>query len=386
MSLTPADSSPAPAPAAADVPVPFAYAGGYAPRCGGIHALTRDGEGRVEARLVATLAGSPTWLHLTKDGRRLHALLEDGHELASFAVEPVSGGLTLLSRHATGGELPVHLCLDEVKHDSDGGSDGDRAFSARGHAWIAHYGDGTLRRAPVAADGALQAPDQLIAPRAGATPHAHMVRRHPRWPLMLASDLGQDLLRVWRIQEEAKAPVTDPVNDPVKAPVELEGLVLPAGSGPRHFVFHPHDDGQLYLLNEQANALDWLGLDASGTLTHRLRLSSLPVGFEGLNYASDLLIAPDGKRLLALNRLHDAVAVFDVDASGRPSWHGETWAQGSYPRSASFSPDGRELWVCLQRSHQICVFAIDGSSVDTGLPRFDGRFIAMPGAACVVFR
>jgi 6-phosphogluconolactonase len=354
--------------------LPFAYAGGYAPQCTGIHALVRDPEGRVQARLAAALPGSPTWLHLAEGGTRLHVLLEDGHELSSFDVNAQDGALTLLSRHATGGALPVHLAVD----------------AQAGHAWIAHYGDGTLRRAAIDPDGALQAPDHVVAPRVGTDrdeqelqqqqqqqqqqglqqAHAHMVRRHPRWPLMLGSDLGRDLLRVWRL-EGARAD-----------PVELDGLSLPRGSGPRHFVFHSRDDGQLYLLNEQANALDWLGLDEAGRLVHRLRLSSLPDGFQGLSYASDLLMAPDGRRLFALNRLHDAIAVFDLDAQGRPSWRGETWAQGSYPRSAAFSPDGRELWVSLQRSHQICVFRLDGDA----LPRFDGRFIAMPGAACVVFR
>ncbi|MDH0866364.1 beta-propeller fold lactonase family protein [Mitsuaria sp. GD03876] len=354
-------------PAATGAAAPFAYAGGYAPHCGGIHALTREVDGRVRARLAAPLDGSPTWLHLADGGRRLHALVEDGHALASFAVDPVDGALTPLSRQATGGTLPVHLAFDEVARQ----------------AWIAHYGDGSLRRAAVDDDGALRAPDLTIAPRPGPAPHAHMARLHPSWPLMLASDLGQDLLRVWRVDGAGAAPV------------ELEGLSLPAGSGPRHFVFHPRDAGQLYLLGEQANALDWLGLDASGRLVHRLRLSSLPAGFEGLNYASDLRIAPDGSRLFALNRLHDAIAVFDLDAQGRPSWRGEVWAQGSYPRSATLSPDGRQLWVCLQRSHQICVFELERGGVggsagsggaDGGLPRFDGQFIAMPGAACVVFR
>ncbi|WP_431287967.1 lactonase family protein [Roseateles chitinivorans] len=351
--------------------LPFAYAGGYAPQCEGVHALVRDADGRVHARLAAALPGSPTWLHLAEGGTRLHVLLEDGHELATLAVDTADGALTLLSRHATGGKLPVHLALDARASDAT-------SSEAERHAWIAHYGDGTLRRAVIGREGALQSPDRVIAPRIhaeavadpAAPAHAHMVRRHPRWPLMLASDLGRDLMRVWRLDASAADPV------------ELDGLTLPTGSGPRHFVFHPRDDGQVYLLNEQANALDWLGLDEAGRLTHRLRLSSLPPGFEGLSYASDLLIAPDGRRLFALNRLHDAIAVFDLDGQGRPSWRGETWAQGSYPRSATFSPDGRELWVSLQRSHQICVFRLDVEA----LPRFDGTFIAMPGAACVVFR
>lgn len=365
---------------------PFAFAGGYAPQCEGVHALYRDAHGRITARLAAELAGSPTWLHLSADGRCLQVLLEEAGALVSFAVDP-DGALSLIARHAVGA-LPVHLDLDPLSRE----------------AWIAHYGDGTLRRVPLTPTGEPGPVDLTIAPRAGAEPHAHMVRRHPRWPLLLASDLGQDLLRVWRLDAGGQAssvastaPASTPSHPSATTgqpiPVELTGLALPPGSGPRHFVFHPRDDRQLYLLNEQANALDWMGLDESGGLTHRARLSSLPAGFEGLSYASDLLVSPDGRRLFALNRLHDAIAVFDLDEQGRPTWAGEVWAQGSYPRSATFSPDGRELWVCLQRSHQVCVFALDpldASDKAAGrpapLPRFDGHFIAMPGAACVVFR
>ena len=99
-------------------------------------------------------------------------------------------------------------------------------------------------------------------------------------------------------------------------------------------------------------------------------------------------LAPDLLRRAATTLMSQSggivtnIAVFFVDARCRPTWAGEVWAQGSYPRSATFSPDGSQLWVCLQRSHQICVFELG----DEGVPRFGHQFIAMPGAACVVFR
>lgn len=339
--------------------VPFAYAGTYAPEGRGIYALVIGRDGGCQARLAVELPGSPSWLHLSGDGRVLHALLEERHEIVSFDVDSRSGVLTERGRCSTGGLHPVHLCESDAS------------------LWIAHYGDGALMRLSLD-QGLPRAIDaRRPAPVAAGPTHAHMVRRHPRRPWLVATDLGRDELRVWSSDVSAATPIGR--------------LMLPPGSGPRHFQWHPHDPAQLYLLNEQANALDWIVLDDEGRPALRERTSSLPDGFQGLSYASDLLVAPDARHLLGLNRLHDSIVVWRLEADGRPRRIGEVWARGSYPRSAAVSPDGRELWVCQQRSHQLCVFDLAPSEegdADAGaaLPRFSGRFVALPGAACVVWR
>lgn len=355
------------------------YAGGYGPKGEGLYGLYGSADGAVQARLMVRLAGSPSWLTLSPDGQCLYALLEEADALVSLAVDPLTGALTLLGRQAAAGSMPVQLSL------------------AADHAWVAHYGDGRVSRHPLLEDRQLGAADRVIEP-AGSDQsshppsHAHMVRPHPAWPLLLWTDLGRDGLCTERLPADRRsdgsradaAPPAhpSPSSDGTFAAGHRFTLPLPARSGPRHFVFYPHDPSLLYLLCEQANRLDTVRLDASGAATVLHSTSTLPDGFAGTSYASDLLIDAAGQRLFALNRLHDAIAVFELQADGSARWMGEVWAQGSYPRSAAWSADGRQLWVSLQHSDQIAVFDVPPQ----GLPQFTRRFIAMPGAACVVLR
>ncbi len=260
-------------------------------------------------------------------------------------------------------------------------------------AFVAHYGSAELAVLRRAADGQLSpvglhascersrpdecrpgparaamAPPGSFAISGHDAPHVHMGLSSPDGRFVLASDLGRDRLAVWPFNAESGA--LGPRQD----------LALSAGAGPRHFVFHPREAAQLYVINEEASTLAWLQMEPrTGQLTQRAELSSLPEGFAGTNFASDLLVAADGRFLYALNRLHDSIAVFALAADGRPRLLAHEWTRGSYPRSARFSPDGQFLYVCNQRSDHVAVFAVDAA---TGLPRFAGQYVAVPSPAC----
>lgn len=344
-----------------------AYIGAYAPEAEGIQRVLLDGTGPVPGSLRLGIANpnSPSWLQLSADGRRLYAVNEqadiDGHgggSVSSYAIEPgTEGGLRRLSCVASGGAGPVHLSLHP----------GGR------FAFVANYGSGHVAVLPLGADGSLGAPSQVVPPAGlagGAAPHAHMALAEPSGRFVLATDLGLNLLSCWRF-DAASGRLADP-----------QHLQLAPGSGPRHLAFHPRLAGQLYLLNEPSSTLQWLSLDAdSGRLALRASLSSLPTGFVGRSYASDLLLSPDGRHLYALNRLHDSIAIFVLEADGRPRWQSEVWAQGSYPRSFALDAAQQRLYVCNQRSDHIAVFERDGM---TGLLHFGGQFIATPNPACLV--
>ncbi|WP_197046931.1 lactonase family protein [Paucibacter sp. KBW04] len=350
----------------------LALIGGYAPEAQGIQSLrysideAQGGLGLLgPARLAAANAHSPSWLTLSPDGRRLYAVNE--HEnfegrrsgsISSYAIEAdAEAPLRHLSTVASGGAGPVHLSLHP----------GGR------HAFVANYGSGHIAVLPLAGDGRLAAASQIEAApgvAAGPAPHAHMALADPSGHFVLATDLGLNLLSCWRFDAASGRLLL------------AQRLQLAAGSGPRHLAFHPRLAGQLYLLNEQSSTLQWLSLDAdSGRLQPRASLSSLPPGFAGRSYASDLLLSRDGRQLYALNRLHDSIAIFALEADGRPRWQAEVWAQGSYPRSFAFDAAQRRLFVCNQRSDHVAVFERDAR--DGGL-RFGGQFIATPSPACIV--
>jgi 6-phosphogluconolactonase len=135
----------------------------------------------------------------------------------------------------------------------------------------------------------------------------------------------------------------------------------PAAS-PRHFVFSP-DARFVYLLNELDAAIDVLALDASaGTLRPLQTIASLPPGFAGKPWASDIHLTPDGRFLYSSERRSDTLAAFRVDAANGGLaliGHVPTEAQ---PRGFHVTPDGRFLIAAGQGSHRLALYAIDAGT------------------------
>nr|WP_316641254.1 lactonase family protein [uncultured Roseateles sp.] len=369
------------------MPIPFysrhAFVGVFGPLSQGIHAFTHDEHsGRLQAAGVSLHRHNPSWLSVSADGRTLYAVNEHaddegpGGSLSAYRIEAGSGALSPLNTVPSGGIRPVHMSLHP---------------GAR-HAFVAHYDSATVTVVGLAADGRLgdvlctrngtetgarlgpttaaQGPVGSHADSGHDAPHAHMAQCDPSGHFVLVTDLGLDCIVAWRF---------DAAGGQLSGPQRWQGS---PGAGPRHLVFHPLQTRHCYVLNEESSTLSWLAFDAdSGALTSRSEQSSLPPGYQGTSYASDLRIASDGRHLYALNRLHDSIAIFAIDADGAPCWQGEVWAQGSYPRSCTIDPGGRWLHVCNQRSDQLTSFAI---AADGGL-QFSGQYVGVGNPTALVF-
>jgi len=164
-----------------------------------------------------------------------------------------------------------------------------------------------------------------------------------------------------------------------------EGMIaasLPSGDGPRHLAFHPNGRW-LYSIQEEASTVTLFDYDPmQGTLALRQSLSSLPKGFAGTSFASEILIAPDGKFLYGANRLHDTIATFAIGAEGRLTWVGETATMGDYPGQCRIDPSGSFLYACNRRSDSITCFSIHRA---TGLLTFTGQYTAVGSPASITF-
>ena len=85
--------------------------------------------------------------------------------------------------------------------------------------------------------------------------------------------------------------------------------------GPRHLTFHPYLP-IVYTANEQGNSVSAWAIDRlSGALSHLQTAPTVPDDFAETTHCSEIVIHPAGTWLLAPNRGHDSVAVFEVDAS-----------------------------------------------------------------------
>lgn len=321
---------------------------------------------------------NPSWLALNRSGTCLYAANELPNFSASvsaFSVDRPTGRLKLLNTVSSGGAGPAHLSV----HPSDR------------FVLVANYAGGTIAVLPIGSDGKLGEPGDIktdegpvgaahatSAPQGSFAisghdrPHAHMIHADPSGRFVLSTDLGLDRIYVWKF--DAGSGKLSP-NDPPFAS-------LPSGDGPRHFVFHPNARF-LYSLQEESSTLVTFDYNAAnGTLRPKQTVSTLPKGFAGTNFTSELMISPDARFLYAANRLHDSIASFSIAPNGMLTYVGEEWTRGDYPRSFRIDPAGRFLYSCNQRSDAIACFRIDSA---TGRLTFTGQYTPVGTPAIIVF-
>src|SRR5207237_3801945 len=113
---------------------------------------------------------------------------------------------------------------------------------------------------------------------------------------------------------------------------------LPLGAGARDFDFR--SPGRLfYSIHEVGSTIVLFDYDAAtGRLASRQTISTLPPGFAGSNFCSEILVSGDGRFVYAGNRLHDSIGIFSVATNGALTYVGEEWTRGNYPRSFNFEP------------------------------------------------
>ena len=111
-------------------------------------------------------------------------------------------------------------------------------------------------------------------------------------------------------------------------------------------------------------------------------VSTLPKGFAGTNFTSEVMLSPDLRFVYVANRLHDSIAWFSIAADGRLTFAGEEWTRGDYPRSFNIDPAGRFLFSCNQRSDAITCFRINEKN---GALTFTGQYTAVGTPSHIVF-
>jgi 6-phosphogluconolactonase len=219
---------------------------------------------------------------------------------------------------------------------------------------------------------ATSAPPGSMAISGHERPHGHMIQSDPAGRFVFAADLGLDQILIWRFDDQAGT--LTPASPPF--------VSVPPGDGPRHFVFHPNGRW-FYSLQEEGSTVMMFDYNAAaGTLTAKQTVSSLPKGFAGTNFTSEILISPDAKFVYAANRLHDSISWFAIGAQGGLTFAGNEPTRGDYPRSFNIDPTGTFLYSCNQRSDAVTTFRIDKAS---GKPTFTGQYTPVGAPAVIAF-
>jgi 6-phosphogluconolactonase (cycloisomerase 2 family) len=325
---------------------------------------------------------SPSCLAVNISGTRLYSANETDRvgetregTVSAFAINRADGKLKLLNTVRSGGAGPTFVSIHP---------------SGR-FVLVANYFGGSIAVLPILPDGRLGAATDVknaagkIGPtRATTAPpgsfafsghdrtHAHMVQADPSGRFVLHVDLGLDEIFVWKFDDQ-KGVLT--ANEP-------PAVLLPPGDGPRHFYFHPNGRW-FYSIQEEGSTIVFFDYDAAkGQLARRQTISTLPPGFAGSNFCSEILVSADGRFVYAGNRLHDSIGIFSIGPNGTLTYIGEEWTRGNYPRSFSFNPTGQFLYCCNQRGDNIAVFRVDRK---TGGLNFTGHYTPVGNPSIIVF-
>jgi 6-phosphogluconolactonase len=351
----------------------WVYIGTYTQRGSrGIYRAELDlAAGRLESLRLAAEVVNPSFLAIHPSHKFLYAVGEvgdfaggKGGAVSALAIDPASGGLSLLNQKSSRGSGPCHVVVDRSGK----------------FVLVANYGGGSVACLPIRPDGSLgdatafvQHAGSSVDPRRQKGPHAHSVNLDRANRFAFVGDLGLDKVMIYRFDA---AQGTLAANDPPWAKVA-------PGAGPRHFAFHPN--GRFaYVINEMHSTVTGFSYDADrGALETIGTVSTLPEGFSGSSTTAEVQVHPSGKFLYGSNRGHDSIAVFAIDAdTGKLTPVGHASTQGKAPRNFGIDPTGRWLLAANQDSDSIVVFRIDGQ---TGKLLSLGPGLRVPMPVCVKF-
>ena len=125
----------------------------------------------------------------------------------------------------------------------------------------------------------------------------------------------------------------------------------------------------LYAINELDNTISVYGHEpATGRLTARQTISTLPEGVTPTTFTADLRLTPDGRFLYGTNRGHDSIAAYAVAADGSLALVEIVPSLGKGPQNLAITPDG-SLLLRLQHAAPD-----DASGRANWLPAPDGPF------------
>lgn len=318
----------------------------------GIYRFWLDSEsGKLTPAGVTRAVPDPFFLAMNAAGDRLYATNAldaiDGEEegaISAFAIEPENGELTFINRRPSRGTVPCYISLD---------SSGKNLLTG-------NYNSGSVAVLPIEPDGALGMPSDAHQHEGSSVdverqegPHVHAIVLDPTEQWAYAPDLGIDRVMIYEFHAESGRLV----------PAQPAFVRSAAGSGPRHFAFHPSGP-YAYLLNEMAGTLNVYEWDEdTGALTEIQSISTLRKDYRGFNGSADLQILPSGDFLYASNRGPDTIAIFRIDAtSGRLTSAGHASAEGSWPWNLAIDPSSNFLLATNYESDSVVVFRIDRSS------------------------
>ena len=358
--------------------------GALTPIAGAPAAVVNTGDAASKLRNPVSLARHPT-LRMLYAGNEFSGVAgaNSSGSVSAYRIE-ANGTLSFVAEIACAGKDPAYVSVHP-----DGRFLFTANYSSGDVSVIALRADGSFDAAkPVAIykdvdacgstqckPGADEVPKSALSHEGFAIsdhdgPHAHMVLSDPTGNYVLVADLGLDRVISYKFDRNSGV-----LSQP-------SSVAVSESSGARHFCFHPNGKW-LYLVNEEASTIAFIHYNSSnGLLTLESETSALPEGFKGTSYASGIRMLPDGQHFVSLNRLHDSISLFKVNATtGEPQLVREEWTRGNYPRSCTVDPSGKFLYVCHNKQgDSVTIFRVSNGDI-----QFTGQYVAVGSASTIEF-
>ena len=308
---------------------------------------------------------NPSYLTIHPNGKFLYACTEtqmnDNGNVSAFAFNKKTGALKLINKVSSGGDNP---CYVSIHHSGK---------------WLttANYSGGSAAVSAINENGSLTAPAQVLTFKGSGIIKDRQEKAHIHSGVfskdnnfIFFSDLGSD--KIWCY----------PFNSSVARPIQeakVSETVLVAGSGPRHFTFHPKRN-YAYSIEELSGMVSVYGY-RKGALKFIQRIAAHGDQTKGPFGSADIHISPDAKFLYCSNRASEnTITIFSIQKNGVLMLVGIQSTLGVHPRNFMIDPTGRFLLVANQHSNNVVVFK---RNKITGLISPAGVEISVPRPSCL---
>jgi len=342
------------------------FAGSYAEETENGVELFRFDEESGQLTLLAQYSGlkNPTFLNVNAAQNSVYAICElvneDGSKSGAIAhLRYSEEGFKLEKLQLSVAGTTCHIQRDE--HNN--------------YLIVTSYHGGMIGLIKLNQDGSLgeladvaQHHGTSVDPERQDRPHPHSSFFSPDGKYLYVQDLGLDKLVIYTLdREQSKL-------------VKHGEAQLPAGSGPRHLVFHPSQPFA-YVINELNSTVTAFSYDAAtGALEEIQQISTLPDGYVGENGTAEVQISADGRFLYGSNRGHDSIVVYAVNEQGKLTLVQHISSGGGHPRHFTLTPSGRHVLVANRDNNNIVVMKRDaetGQLSATGIEAFSTKPVCL---------
>ncbi|MDF7680650.1 6-phosphogluconolactonase [Enterobacteriaceae bacterium ESL0689] len=313
-----------------------------------IHVWRLEQSGNLVPVQVVDVPGQVQPMVISVDKAYLYVGVRPEFRLLAYRIAADSGALTLAGEAALPGS-PTHISTDHQ---------GRFIFSAS-------YNAGCVSVTPLM-NGLPTETVEVVEGVAGC----HSANISPDNRTLWVPALKQDRICLFHLRDNGTLIAQDP-----------PAVTTATGAGPRHMVFHPRQP-YAYCLNELNSTVDvWALPGADGKMTLVQTLDMMPADFNGVRWAADIHLTPDGRHLYTCDRTASIITIFTVSADGSELSLSGYQPTETQPRGFCIDARGRYLIAAGQKSHHIAVYEI---SAEQGLLQERGRYAVGQGPMWVV--